>query len=149
MGSCKQVGASRAELDLSSCVTWGESPKFSELLLPWDLQKLHSKVIDGCFSFSTLCGYFWGVGAPHHPDPDTGDRCGGPSPGHRMDGQDFLYFSQHGRSPCILSDSPKALGLLQLDCNSLCKSRSCRCCHSFVFKGRLAEGAAASFAGSL
>lgn len=122
-GKLQEVRASRAELDFSSCVTWAShlnsqsacSPRTYRSPLAKSLTNafpsLHSVGISGVWGLPTT--QIWTlVTAAGALAQDTG----------RMGRISFTS----GPNPCILSNSPKALGLLQLDCNSLCKSRSCQ-----------------------
>ena len=96
-------------------------------------------------AFPSLC--LMGISrrmAAHHPHQDTGTCCRGLS--LRIDA--LLYFSPRW-SPSLHHECfSQTLGLLKLDCNSLCESRSVAV-DSFIFKGMLSYGTAASLTKSL
>lgn len=80
---------------------------------------------------------FLGWRAPHQPDQDTDNCCSIPLLG--IHGRDFSHPSLFPTNMDPVPPSwmlPKTLGLLKLDCNSLCKSGSVAV-DSFIFKGML------------
>lgn len=133
---------------LSSSVTLSKSFKFSELQgahgsngdknfhLPEDIQKPPSKIFSNASSLH-LVGIS-GVGCSPPPRSGHWQLLQWSLVWHPWVGFSSPIFPSHSRvpSPCIINASPKTLGLLKLDCNSLYKSGSVAV-NSFLFKGML------------